>query len=259
MRLTIDTDKKELVCESGGKQQSFNLYSKEAFELLSDLWVKAGWSLKHIYTFTWMGRPIIQLPEDMFRVQEVIYQLKPDVIIETGIAHGGSLVYYASLCKTMGRGRVIGVDIEIREHNRKAIESHEISPYITMIEGSSTDPSVVAQVEALVKRGEAVLVILDSNHSRQHVLNELETYHTLVTPDSYIIATDGILRDLTDVPRAESYLQEGNPAEAVAEFLKTHPEFVLETPAWLFNESHLTKNITHWPDAWLRRKSGDAV
>ena len=128
------------------------------------------------------GASYYSTPEDILRVQEVIYSVKPDVIIETGIAHGGSLIYYASLCKIMGKGRVIGIDIEIRPHNRKAIESHELSSYITLIEGNSIDEKIVAQVKSLVKTGEKGFVILDSNHTKQHVLNELEAYHDLVTP-----------------------------------------------------------------------------
>jgi cephalosporin hydroxylase len=256
MKLIIDTDKKTLTQEVDGEKQSIDLYSKKAFELLSDLWLKTGWSLKHIYTFTWLGRPIIQLPEDMFRMQEVIYHLRPDVIIETGIAHGGSLVYYASLCHAMGRGRVIGIDIDIRAHNRRSIENHEMFSYITLIEGGSTNTDTVNQVKDMVKKGEKTLVILDSDHSKQHVLAELEAYYDFVSPGSYIVATDGILRDLRDVPRGYDYWTKGNPTEAVNEFLKSHQEFILEKPHWLFNESPLTENITHWPDAWLKRKEG---
>ena len=256
MRITIDTNDKTLTQEVGEEKRVMGLYTKEAFELLSNLWLKIGWSLKYAYSFTWMGRPIIQLPEDMVRIQEVIYRLKPDVIIETGIAHGGSLVFYASICKAMGKGRVIGIDIDIREPNREALVSHEMSPYLTLIEGGSTDEAIVNQVKALVKKDETVLVILDSDHSRQHVLNELEAYCDLVSLGSYIVATDGILRDLRDVPRGYEYWKEGNPTEAVAEFLKKHSDFVLERLERLFNESQLTENVTHWPDAWLRRKSG---
>jgi len=255
MRLTVDTATGKLIYEDAGRSQSLNLYSKKAFELLSDLWLKVGWSLKYSYTFTWMGRPVIQLPEDMLRIQEAIYRLKPDVIIETGIAHGGSLIYYASLCQAMGRGHVIGIDIEIRAPNRKAIESHEMFPLVTLIEGNSLDPLVVKQVKSLVKQGETVLVILDSSHSKHHVLGELEAYHPLVSSGSYIVACDGILRDLRGVPGAEVYLKDGNPTEAVAEFLKIHSDFVLERPRWLFNKSQLTENVTYWPDAWLKRKS----
>jgi cephalosporin hydroxylase len=200
-----------------------------------------------------MGRPIIQLPEDMIRMQEVIYRVKPDVTIETGVAHGGSLIYYASLCKAIGKGRVVGIDIEIRPHNRQAIEAHELFPLLTLVEGSSTAPQIVEHVRSLVKPGETVLVILDSNHTKQHVLDELAAYHELVTPGSYIVATDGIMRDLDQVPRGQPEWARDNPATAAAEFAQAHPEFVLEQPAWPFNESDLTDNITHWPDAWLRR------
>src|SRR5438105_2932621 len=138
MKLEIDTGSGTLtVVEAGATPQNWPLYSKKAFELLSRLWLKVGWNEKYPYTFTWMGRPLIQLPEDVLRIQEVVYRIKPDWIIETGVAHGGSLILYASLCKAMGKGRVIGVDIEIRKHNRAAIEAHELSPYITLIEGNA--------------------------------------------------------------------------------------------------------------------------
>ncbi len=240
--------------EIEGHQCVLRLYTKEAFELISQQWLKVGWNQKHVYTFSWMGRPIIQLPEDMIRIQEVIYRVKPDVIVETGIAHGGSLVFYASLCRAMGKGRVIGVDIEIRPHNRKAIQAHELSPMITLIEGSSTAPEVISQVKSLVKTGEIVIVILDSNHNKQHVLDELEAYCNLVAPGSYIVATDGIMRDLYDLPLGKSEWLRDNPTQAAAEFAQKHPEFVLEKPAWPFNESELSEDVTHWPNAWLRRK-----
>ena len=254
MKLTIDTSEKTLIQEADGEKRLLDLYSKEAFELISCQWLKVGWNQKYVYTFSWMGRPIIQLPEDMIRMQEVIYCVKPDVIIETGVAHGGSLIYYASLCKAIEKGRVLGIDIEIRPHNRKAIESHELFPYITLIEGNSTDKLIVDKVKSLVKPGETVFVILDSNHTRQHVLNELDAYYDLVTVGSYIVATDGIMKDLTDIPRGGSDWDWNNPAAAAAEFVQEHPEFVIEQPVWPFNESELIENITHWPGAWLRRK-----
>lgn len=253
MKLTIDTDKKALICEHAGQSRIIDLYSKEAFELISQCWLKVGWNQKYPYTFTWLGRPIIQLPEDILRVQEVIYSVKPDVIIETGIAHGGSLIFYASLCKAIGKGRVIGVDIEIKTDNRKAIESHELFDYVTLIEGSSTDPEIVKRVKNNIKHGEKILVVLDSNHTKQHVLNELEAYYSLVTTGSYIIATDGIMKDVYDVLRGKPEWIEDNPSAAALEFSKKHPEFIIEQPPWPFNESELTENITHWPGAWLRR------
>src|SRR5215470_16835183 len=201
MNISIDTVKKTIRVEDVQRHQELPLYSDEAFNLLSYLWLKVNWNQHYTYTFSWMGRPIIQLPEDMVRTQEVIYRLAPDVIIETGVAHGGSLIFYASLCKALGRGRVIGVDVEIRPQNRAAIESHALAPLITLVDGSSTDPTVVQRVAALVGPGETVMVVLDSNHSRAHVLSELEAYHRLVTPGSYIVANDGIMRDLHDTPR----------------------------------------------------------
>jgi cephalosporin hydroxylase len=253
MRLTIDTDAKKLWVEEEHRRREIDLYSKDAFELLSQQWLKVGWNQKYPYTFSWMGRPIIQLPEDIVRTQEVLYQVRPDVIIETGVAHGGSLVFYASLCKAMDRGRVIGVDVEIRPHNRKAIEAHELFPLITLIEGNSIEPDVVDRVRSLVQPGERVMVILDSNHERAHVRAELDAYHSMVTPGSYIVATDGSMQDLFDAPRGNPKWSWDNPTKAAAEFAAEHPEFVIEQPAWPFNESELTENITHWPGAWLRR------
>lgn len=253
MKLTLDTFEKTLTVDESGQVQNFDLYSKEAFEVLSRQWVRLGWNQKYPYTFSWMGRPVIQLPEDMIRMQEAIFQIKPDVIIETGVAHGGSLIFYSSLCKAMEKGRVIGIDIEIRPHNRAAIETHPLSDRITLVEGSSTAPEIVAQVKSLVQPGETVLVILDSNHTYAHVTAELEAYAELVTPGSYIVATDGIMYDLADVPRGQPDWATDNPTWAARDFIAEHPEFVIEQPAWPFNESTLDKNITHWPDAWLKR------
>jgi cephalosporin hydroxylase len=252
-RIVIDTDAQTLVWEDEDGPRSLPLYSDEAFEIISRQWVKVGWNQRYPYTFTWMGRPLIQLPEDLVRIQEVIWNVRPDVILETGVAHGGSLIFYASLCTAMGHGRVIGVDIEIRPANRAAIEAHPMASLITLIEGDSTSAETVAQARELVGGAPTVLVILDSDHSRGHVQRELEAYHSFVSPGSYIVATDGIMNDLHDVPTGTPGWTTDNPAEAAAEFALAHPEFVLEQPAWPFNESTLRHNITHWPDAYLRR------
>ena len=253
MKLTLDTVAQTLTVDEDGAVQSLPLYSKQAFEALSRQWVRVGWNQKYQYTFSWMGRPVIQLPEDMLRMQEVIYRLQPDVIIETGVAHGGSLVFYASLCKAMDKGRVVGVDIEIRPHNRQAIEAHALAGLITLIEGASTAPDVVQQVRSLIKPGETALIILDSNHTYDHVAAELEAYADMVTPGSYIVATDGIMLDLADVPRGHAEWTTDNPSHAAREFATRHPEFVIDQPSWPFCESELTENITHWPHAWLKR------
>lgn len=253
MKLTIDTEAKTLTEEQDGQILNLDLYSKEAFERVSRQWVRVGWNQKYPYTFSWMGRPVIQLPEDMIRVQEVIFRIKPDIIIETGVAHGGSLIFYASLCKAMGRGRVVGIDVEIRAHNRKAIEAHDLYPYITLIEGSSTDLKIVERVSNLIKPEETVMVLLDSNHCKKHVIDELKAYASLVTLGSYIVATDGIMKDLNDVPRGDEDWTWDNPTDAAIEFVKEHKEFVLEQPIWPFNESSLSESITHWPGAWLKK------
>lgn len=188
-------------------------------------------------------------------MQEVIYRIRPDVIIETGVAHGGSLVFYAGLCKVMGKGRIIGLDIEVRPHNRAAIESHELFDFITLIEGDSVGHSVINTVHAQIAPTDVVLVILDSNHSRAHVLAELEAYADLVTPESYIVATDGVMAWVHDVPRGTPSWEHDNPTNAALDFLDAHPEFILEQPPWPFNESPLDENVTHWPGAWLKRLS----
>jgi cephalosporin hydroxylase len=253
MTLTIDTDRQVIVTDAGGERREIPLYSTEGFELLSNVWLRVGWNQKYTYTFSWFGRPVIQLPDDMVRLQEVIYRTSPDVIVETGVAHGGSLVFYASLCAAMGRGRVIGVDIEIRPHNRVAIEAHPLSRLITLIEGSSVAEETVARVRQEIGHAQSVLVVLDSNHSRDHVRGELEHYAPLVTAGSYIVATDGIMRDVADAPRGKPDWKTDNPVSAVEAFLAQHPQFRLEQPSWPFNESDLTHNVTHWPQAYLRR------
>lgn len=255
MKVTIDLASQTLNIETLGESQRESLYSDKAFEVLSDLWLKIGWNQKYVYTFSWMGRPVIQLPEDMIRIQEAIYRVKPDVLIETGVAHGGSLAFYASLFKAMGRGRVIGVDVEIRPHNRRAIEEHPLYPFITLVEGSSTAPEVVSRVSSQIQPGESVMVVLDSDHTKRHVLAELDAYHQLVTLGSYVVATDGIMRMVSDVPRGKPGWSHDNPAAAAEEWVVAHPDFQLETAPLPFNESTLQKPVTHWPSAWLRRVS----
>lgn len=253
MKIIIDDVEKMLTFETSESKKTIPLYSKEAFEIISHQWLKVGWNQKYVYNFSWMGRPIIQLPEDMIRIQEVIYRIKPDTIIETGVAHGGSLIYYASLCKAMDKGRIIGIDIEIRPHNRIAIEKHELSSYITLFEGDSTDEIIVEQVKGQLKPDETVLVILDSNHTKQHVLKELYMYSHFVTKGSYIVATDGSMKALSDVPRGNPQWIWDNPTAAALEFAAKNPEFLIEQPEWIFNESELTENITHWLGAYLKR------
>ena len=251
--IKIDMENSRVLVDTENGEESWAMDSPEAFAAISRAWLRCGWDNKYVYSFTWMGRPVIQLPEDMLRIQEAIYLVKPDVIIETGVAHGGSLIFYASLFKAMGKGRVIGVDIEIRPHNRQAIEAHELAEYLTLIEGSSVAPAVVEQVKNQLHPGERVMVILDSNHTKSHVLAELMAYGSLVTPGSYIVATDGIMGDLVGAPRSQADWAWNNPQAAAAEFVATHPEFVCEPPKFPFNEGNISECVTYWPGAWLKK------
>lgn len=254
MKLTIDTVSRVLSAEDRGASREFPLYSREAFELVSREWVRIGWGVHYYFTMTWLGQPILQLPEDLVRLQEVLNTLRPDVILETGVYSGGSLLFHATVCEALGKGRVIGIDVRIPDPVRESLTRHRLAPRISLIEGDSISPEVVESVRSLIRPEDKVLVILDSDHSRRHVERELEVWAPFVTPGSCIIATDGIMRDLSDVPGGQSGWVQDNPSAAAGAFLAAHPEFELRQPAWPFNESELRQNITYWPDGWLWRK-----
>ena len=251
--LKIDMERGLVEIDGPDGARTLPIGSPEAFALVSKAWLRSGWDAKYVYGFSWMGRPIIQLPEDMMRIQEVIYAQRPDVVIETGIAHGGSLIFYASLFKAMDHGRVVGVDIEIRPHNRKAIEAHEMFDRITMIEGSSVDAEVVASVAKQLAAGERAMVILDSNHTRAHVLAELRAYAGFVAVGSYLVACDGIMQEVVGAERTSPEWITDNPQSAVADFLAERDDFVLEEPKFPFNEGVISERVTYWPNAFLRR------
>jgi cephalosporin hydroxylase len=184
---------------------------------------------QYSYNFSWMGRPIIQYPQDMIAMQEIIWELKPDLIIETGIAHGGSLIYYASILELIGKGRILGIDIDIRNHNRVEIEKHPMFKRIDMIEGSSIDTATVSKVAEFAEDKATVLVSLDSNHTHEHVLRELELYSPFVTKNSYLVVFDTIVEDLpNDYMPGRPWRQGNNPKTAVRTFLNTHPEFEVD-------------------------------
>jgi cephalosporin hydroxylase len=253
MITTIDEEAGEVVVRENGEEARFPLQSAAGFAAASRAWLRAGWDAKYVYSFTWLGRPVIQLPDDLIRIQEVIYRVRPDVLIETGIAHGGSLVFYASLFKAMGIGRVVGIDVDIRPHNRRAIESHELFPLITLIEGSSIDADIVARVRRLVRQGERVMTILDSAHARDHVLAELRSYAPLVSVNSYIVVTDGLMETLVKAPRAQADWGWNNPRQAALAYLAENQDFAIEEPAFSFNEGLVDRRVTYWPDAFLKR------
>jgi cephalosporin hydroxylase len=251
--IKIDLKRGLVILDGEDGDATHTLGSAEGFNAVSRAWLRSGWDAKYVYSFTWMGRPVIQLPDDMIRLQEVIYAIKPDVIIETGIAHGGSLIFYASLCKAMDRGRVVGIDIEIRPHNRKAIDEHPLRSYLTLIEGSSVGSSVVEQVRGTLGPSDTVLVLLDSNHTKAHVLAELYAYAPMVTPGSYIVATDGIMSWLGSAPRTEADWSWNNPLDAAREFVAQTDDFVIEEPQFPFNEGSVRDRVTYWPGAFVKR------
>jgi len=249
MKIVIDTDRGTL----SGDGFEYCIGTPEAFKVLSDLWIRSGWDTKYVYSFSWMGRPMIQLPDDMLRIQEVIYSVKPDILIETGVAHGGSLIFYAGLFKAMEKGRVIGVDIEIRPHNRFAIETHLLSSYISLIERSSTAAETIHEIEGMVGEGETVMVVLDSNHSYAHVLEELRLYSKFVSIGSYIVATDGIMEFLVGAPRSSADWATNNPKKAAETFVGENSDFIIEEPLFPFNEGVISERVTYWPSAYIKR------
>jgi cephalosporin hydroxylase len=208
---------------------------------------------KYSYNFSWLGRPIIQYPQDIIAMQEIIWNVKPDLIIETGIAHGGSLIFHASMLELLaacgfGQGRVIGIDIEIRPHNRAAIEAHPMFKRITMIEGSSIAPDVIDQARESAADATRVMVCLDSMHTHDHVIAELEAYAPLVSPGSYCVVFDTVIEDMPDDSFPDRPWGKGNnPKTAVWEYLKNHADYEID-------ESIQHKLlITVAPDGYLRR------
>jgi cephalosporin hydroxylase len=181
------------------------------------------------YNFSWMGRPVIQYPQDLIAMQEIIWQLQPDLIIETGIAHGGSLIYYASLLELIGKGKILGIDIDIREHNRREIEKHPMFKRINMLQGSSTSTEVVEKAKSFANASETILVVLDSNHTHEHVLRELELYSPLVSKNSYLVVFDTIVENLPDnYVQGKPWGRGNNPHSAVVEFLQQNDKFQID-------------------------------
>jgi len=208
-------------------------------------------SLKHEYSyhFRWLGRPIIQYPQDIIAFQEIIWQVKPDLIIETGIARGGSLIFSASLLELLGKGHVLGIDIDIRKHNKVAIEKHFLSKRIKMIEGSSIDKEVIKKVYKIAK-GKRVLLSLDSNHTHEHVFQELIQYSPLVPKGSYLIVFDTVIDDMPKNFYNEiikrPWGKNNNPKTAVFEFLKINKRFKID------NEIDQKLGITAAPSGYLK-------
>ncbi len=209
--------------------------------------------VNYSYNFSWLGRPIIQYPQDMIAMQELIWKIKPDLIIETGIAHGGSLIFSASIltlleaCGEIENGEVLGIDIDIRKHNKKAIESHPMSKKITMFEGSSVDNDMIRRVREFAKRGKRILVCLDSNHTHDHVLAELDAYADLVTVDSYCVVFDTLIEDMPQGFYDRPWDKGDNPKTAVWEFLNANDDFIVDKAI----ENKILISVA--PDGYLKR------
>lgn len=230
------------------------LGADEDVQRLSRVWSRETNRNGYTYNFSWLGRPIIQYPQDMVALQELIWRVQPELIVETGIAHGGSLIFYASMlelnavCGGPKEAQVLGIDIEIRSHNRRAIQEHPMARRISMIEGSSTAPEVIAQVKERVRGRTRVLVCLDSNHTHDHVLAELEAYAPLTSQGSYCVVFDTLIEDMPPEMFPDRPWGPGNsPKTAVREYLKLHPEFEIDKRI----ENKLL--ITVAPDGYLRR------
>jgi len=244
----------------------------ESYGLNSDLngmssrWIELSMKEKYVYNFDWLGRPIIQYPQDVFAMQELIWEIKPDLIIETGIAHGGSLIFSASMLALLDMGdaiangtmldpkvsarKVLGIDIDIRKHNRSAIEAHPMASRIQMIEGSSVDTVVVDEVKSIAKNFDRVLVCLDSNHTYDHVLSELEAYAPLVSIDSYCVVFDTFVDDMPeDVFPDRPWGPNNNPKIAAKEFLSKNSQFTID------KDLHAKLQISVAHDGFLKRIS----
>lgn len=251
----------------------------ESLQRLTRQWFDLANSYEYSYHFAWMSRPVIQYPQDLVVMQEIIWCVKPDLIIETGIAHGGSLIMSASMlalldyCDAVEKGevldpkaprrRVVGIDIDIREHNRKAIEAHPMAHRIDMIQGSSVDPAIVQRVHDIAKGYERVLVCLDSNHTHDHVLQELEAYAPLTSADSYCVVFDTVVEDLPEESSANRPWGHGNnPKTAVYEYLRrlnATPQLASDGKPLKFEIDQAIENkllITVAPDGYLRRIPG---
>jgi cephalosporin hydroxylase len=253
--MSDDSKQFAVECSNEVSDQGQNTKLRE----LSNQWINEAAKHNYSYHFEWLGRPIIQHPQDMIAVQQILWEIQPDVVIETGIARGGSLIYSASILELIAQcggpqaAKVVGIDIDIREHNRTAVEAHPMFKRIEMIQGSSVDDHVVAEVKTHVKPGDKVVVFLDSNHSHQHVMDELAAYSPLVTENSYCVVFDTIVEDMPDFDLSHRPWGVGdNPKTAVFEFIKSQTKTCV--PAFEIDEEIENKIlISVAPSGFLKR------
>jgi len=206
-----------------------SMSNDKKFKEKTKAWFENSWKYEYQYHFRWLGLPILQYPQDIVATQELIWKVKPDLIIETGIARGGSIIYSASILELIGKGEVIGIDIDIRKHNKKLIEKHPMMKRIKMIQGSSIDKKIINQVCKIAKGKKKVMIFLDSNHSHKHVLVEMKEYSSLVKKGSYIIVFDTMIEDVPkDFFQNRPWNKGNNPKTAVIEFLKKNNRFKID-------------------------------
>jgi cephalosporin hydroxylase len=257
MKISIDTERRVMLVDKEAGREELPLYSQAGLEALTRIWIKMQWNELQWQSISWHGFPIFQLSEDLVRLQEVIFRIAPDVIVETGVNQGGSAVFFASLCRLMGKGRVVSIDIQIPRSVREALEKSQYANLITLIEGDSTAPSTIDAVRQLIGEREKTFFFLDSDHSKAHVLSELNAYAGSVSVGSYIVAADGIMHILHDTPKGSSQWLDDNPAAAAREFVSANRNFVIDKPRALFGREHEIHTFTYFADGWLLRKSLD--
>lgn len=230
-----------------GTETAVALYSHDGVELLTALRLKQMAQFKTMYEPTSLGMRVIQVPNDIVAMQELIWKVQPDAIVEIGIAHGGSLVMYAGLCELIGRGKVLGIDVEIREENRVNIEKHALSDRIELLECSSLEHEAIRHAQQFCRNAEETIIILDSNHAADHVRQEMDLYADLVSANGYLVVMDGGQAFVSDIPRGNADWKLDNPLTAIHQFLEKNSGFEIDP--------HFTRfGVTSCPDGFLRRK-----
>jgi cephalosporin hydroxylase len=252
MRIVIDSDAGTVQLAETVGSAEYPLFSPEAFRVVSRQFLTLGWNLGHWSTFSWMDRQLLQFPDDVLRLAELFWRLRPDVILETGVYDGGSTLLFTTLCRVAGTGRVISVESEMRPGVREAVQQWGAG-LVTVVEADSASPEAAAIVRQAIRPGERVCVFLDSDHTARHVAAELCQYGPLVTSGCYLIVADSNIPELAHTPNGEPCWSSDNPEAAVETFLSGHPEFLRERPPAHFHAGTDFTEVSYFPNTWLRR------
>jgi len=253
VQIILDTISKKFSLKKK-KQKNYKLFDLQAYIIIKKFWEEYCWHFKYTYQFSWLGFPVIQLTEDLIQVQEYIVQEKPNFIIETGIARGGSIIFYSSICKLIGFGKVIGVDIKIKKRTLQSLKKNSLSKYFKLFISDSTNEKLIKKIKNIIKN-KKTLVILDSNHDYEHVLKELNKYGNIICKNSTILITDGIVDTMNFSPRRLLYNKNGGPIKALKIFLKKNNKFSSFNPKMTFNHSLFKRDLrlTHFPMGWIKK------